>query len=110
MALTVISISADILGSELNQEDRNYIENYDYNNYNIGEDNRNGLFVKCIINGAITIIAMTVLFFIAYYFGNHFSHEDYDIYYSILILLLILICTTIILLVIIGTFVKKFKR
>jgi O-antigen/teichoic acid export membrane protein len=110
MALTVAPISSKILSSTLNQEDRNYIENYDYDNYNTPENSKSRVFIKCVVNTVITLIAVTVLVLIVYYFSNYFSHDDYDSYYSILIVILILMCIAVILFVIIRSFVNKFKR
>jgi uncharacterized membrane protein YcjF (UPF0283 family) len=107
MALTVAPISSEILSSTLNQEDRNYIENYDYDNYNTPENSKSRLFIKCMVNTVIILIAVTVLVLIVYYFGNYFSSDDYDSYYSTLIVILILVCIAVVLFVIIRSFVKR---
>jgi O-antigen/teichoic acid export membrane protein len=111
MALTVAQIptSSDIIRSTLNQEDRSYVENYDYDNYNTAENSKSRLFIKCVVNTGITLIAVTVLVLIVYYFSNYFSHDDYDSYYSILIVILILVCIAVVLFVIIRSFVNKSK-
>ena len=107
MALAVIPVSSDRSRFRLNPEDRCYVENYDYDNYQV--NNRSKCCTICVVNTLIVIIAMTILLTIAFLFGSSLDLSDYESYYFILIAVLI-VCVCIILVVVIRSSFCRFCK